>query len=360
MVSNTDSNYAEVGKEDISINQSGDSRSRYEAEHRPSSSNAHQLLSSSSSHYCVSNRTGDQVIIPMEFICPITLELMHYPMLSRHGHTYERYAILEWIAGGNGSCPITRIPLSYSDLITHRSLSYRIKIWCLQNNVEFHPANENDSVMSSSSSIVSGIPAAVSCHPTGNTGGRDSHSSYTAYPSPDSLLDFVSVMNVSSASASSSSSSSSLSSSDATNYRYIDSVISTTTTTHLRSRRFLCVGNGEASNSPSSLTSPSPSVLSMMFKTITRTNGSRSNGTATTTTTAAAAAAAAGIPSSTPRVSNLTLNQLQQEHQHQHQHQQYQNQLLASVLLEAENVWNALETKMKGTNETPQNLRLEF
>jgi hypothetical protein len=73
--------------------------------------------------------TRREITIPSEFVCPITLAIMKYPMMSRIGHSFERQAILEWIANGNGCCPVTRTPLSYADIIPNRSLQAKIHAW---------------------------------------------------------------------------------------------------------------------------------------------------------------------------------------------------------------------------------------
>ncbi|NGX62283.1 MAG: hypothetical protein K940chlam9_01780 [Chlamydiae bacterium] len=50
-----------------------------------------------------------------EFICPLTKELIHFPMVDPFGHNYEKTAILSWIKEHNCS-PISKKPLNYSDL----------------------------------------------------------------------------------------------------------------------------------------------------------------------------------------------------------------------------------------------------
>jgi hypothetical protein len=49
-----------------------------------------------------------QGIVPEEFLCPITLELMTDPVVAEDGHTYERSAITDWFANGNGLSPKTQ------------------------------------------------------------------------------------------------------------------------------------------------------------------------------------------------------------------------------------------------------------
>ncbi|CAN0906288.1 Putative E3 ubiquitin-protein ligase LIN-1 [Linum grandiflorum] len=53
---------------------------------------------------------------PKDFVCPITGMLFNDPVTLETGQTYERKAIQEWVHTGNGTCPITRQPLSANSL----------------------------------------------------------------------------------------------------------------------------------------------------------------------------------------------------------------------------------------------------
>jgi hypothetical protein len=66
---------------------------------------------------------------PSSFICPLTLDVMADPLVSRAGHSFERSAILEWLDRGNTCCPLTRRPMKISDLISHRALKTEIQEW---------------------------------------------------------------------------------------------------------------------------------------------------------------------------------------------------------------------------------------
>ena len=70
---------------------------------------------------------------PSRFLCPLTLEIMREPVLSRWGHTYERKAIMEWLEAGNDVCPLTRRQLRPSWLITNKALKKEILEWKRQN-----------------------------------------------------------------------------------------------------------------------------------------------------------------------------------------------------------------------------------
>jgi hypothetical protein len=74
--------------------------------------------------------------VPDEFICPLTLEIFSDPLMSKHGHNFERNAILEWLAEGNPECPLTRKPLSPSMLFPNVKMRLKVKKWQEENNLE--------------------------------------------------------------------------------------------------------------------------------------------------------------------------------------------------------------------------------
>ncbi|KAL0235267.1 hypothetical protein GEMRC1_001849 [Eukaryota sp. GEM-RC1] len=53
--------------------------------------------------------------------CPITSELMSDAVVTPYGHSFSQKAILEWLRTNN-VCPITRKPLSPSQLIPNYAL----------------------------------------------------------------------------------------------------------------------------------------------------------------------------------------------------------------------------------------------
>jgi hypothetical protein len=73
--------------------------------------------------------------VPQDFLCPITLQVMNLPLISRHGHNFERSAILKWL-GHSSLCPLTRKPLRPSDLFPNCHLEQRIRFWRLNNDVK--------------------------------------------------------------------------------------------------------------------------------------------------------------------------------------------------------------------------------
>jgi hypothetical protein len=74
--------------------------------------------------------------IPDAFICPLTLELMQDPVMTKYGNSYERSAILKWVARGNAQCPLTRRPLHLADIVTNHQLRSKIRHFQIKNNLD--------------------------------------------------------------------------------------------------------------------------------------------------------------------------------------------------------------------------------
>ncbi|KAK3018576.1 hypothetical protein RJ639_004301 [Escallonia herrerae] len=73
------------------------------------------------------------VQVPYHFRCPISLELMRDPVTVSTGQTYDRISIESWVATGNTTCPVTRVPLSDFNLIPNHTLRRLIQEWCVAN-----------------------------------------------------------------------------------------------------------------------------------------------------------------------------------------------------------------------------------
>ncbi|KAJ7967470.1 RING-type E3 ubiquitin transferase [Quillaja saponaria] len=73
------------------------------------------------------------VQIPYHFRCPISLELMGDPVTVSTGQTYDRASIEAWVATGNTTCPVTRVPLADFTLIPNHTLRRLIQEWCVAN-----------------------------------------------------------------------------------------------------------------------------------------------------------------------------------------------------------------------------------
>ncbi|KHG13263.1 U-box domain-containing 4 -like protein [Gossypium arboreum] len=76
------------------------------------------------------------VLIPADFCCPLSLELMTNPVIVASGQTYERAFIKNWIDLGLTVCPKTRQTLAHINLIPNYTVKALITNWCESNNVK--------------------------------------------------------------------------------------------------------------------------------------------------------------------------------------------------------------------------------
>ncbi|KAI3733864.1 hypothetical protein L6452_13322 [Arctium lappa] len=82
------------------------------------------------------NKKTDAPAIPVDFLCPISLELMRDPVIVSTGQTYERSYIQRWIDCGNTTCPKTQQKLQNVTLTPNYVLRSLITQWCMNHNVE--------------------------------------------------------------------------------------------------------------------------------------------------------------------------------------------------------------------------------
>ncbi|EXC10629.1 U-box domain-containing protein 13 [Morus notabilis] len=75
-------------------------------------------------------------VIPDDFRCPISLELMKDPVIVSTGQTYERSCIEKWLEAGHGTCPKTQQSLSSTVLTPNYVLRSLIAQWCEANGIE--------------------------------------------------------------------------------------------------------------------------------------------------------------------------------------------------------------------------------
>ncbi|KAA8539270.1 hypothetical protein F0562_025962 [Nyssa sinensis] len=75
-------------------------------------------------------------IIPDDFRCPISLELMKDPVIVSTGQTYERSCIQKWLDAGHKTCPKTQQTLLHTALTPNYVLKSLIALWCESNGVE--------------------------------------------------------------------------------------------------------------------------------------------------------------------------------------------------------------------------------
>ncbi|XP_038970978.1 U-box domain-containing protein 15-like isoform X2 [Phoenix dactylifera] len=76
------------------------------------------------------------LVIPNDFLCPISLEIMTDPVIVATGQTFERRSIQIWLDAGHRTCPKTRQTLSHLSLAPNYALRNLILQWCEKNKVE--------------------------------------------------------------------------------------------------------------------------------------------------------------------------------------------------------------------------------
>lgn len=87
---------------------------------------------------------SDSLAAPDEFRCPITLDLMHDPVVVSTGHTYDRTSIAKWIDSGHSTCPKSGQRLLHVSLIPNYALRRMIRQWCDEHNI---PYDKDESLM---------------------------------------------------------------------------------------------------------------------------------------------------------------------------------------------------------------------
>ncbi|XP_043705010.1 U-box domain-containing protein 14-like [Telopea speciosissima] len=75
-------------------------------------------------------------VIPDDFRCPISLELMKDPVIVSTGQTYERSCIQKWLDAGHKTCPKMQLTLVHTALTPNYVLKGLIAQWCENNGVE--------------------------------------------------------------------------------------------------------------------------------------------------------------------------------------------------------------------------------
>ncbi|XP_030527262.1 U-box domain-containing protein 15 [Rhodamnia argentea] len=76
------------------------------------------------------------LVIPHEFLCPITLEIMTDPVIVASGQTYEKESIRKWLDSNHRTCPKTRQTLAHLSLAPNYALKNLIIQWCEKNNFQ--------------------------------------------------------------------------------------------------------------------------------------------------------------------------------------------------------------------------------
>nr|GLL18978.1 U-box domain-containing protein 21-like [Ipomoea trifida] len=78
----------------------------------------------------------EELSIPTNFICPITLDLMKDPVTLSTGITYDRESIERWLEAGSKTCPVTNQALTTAArdlIIPNHAIRKMIQGWCVEN-----------------------------------------------------------------------------------------------------------------------------------------------------------------------------------------------------------------------------------
>ncbi|KAL5709872.1 hypothetical protein ACHQM5_020505 [Ranunculus cassubicifolius] len=88
-------------------------------------------------------RSDSMETIPLDFRCPISLDLMRDPVVVATGQTYDRSSINHWIDSGHDTCPKTGQVLAHKNLISNRALKNLIALWCREQKIPFEVTETN-------------------------------------------------------------------------------------------------------------------------------------------------------------------------------------------------------------------------
>ncbi|XP_010553861.1 PREDICTED: U-box domain-containing protein 21-like isoform X3 [Tarenaya hassleriana] len=73
-----------------------------------------------------------EIMIPAQFRCPISFDLMKDPVIMASGITYDRESIEKWIESGNKTCPVTNTVLKTFEQIPNHAIRKVIQDWCVE------------------------------------------------------------------------------------------------------------------------------------------------------------------------------------------------------------------------------------
>lgn len=90
-------------------------------------------------------------VVPDEFRCPVSGELMRDPVVLATGQTYDRSSIQKWLKDGQRTCPQTQQVLSHTVLTPNHLVRDMISQWCKDHGMD--PPN---SVHDSEDDVITG------------------------------------------------------------------------------------------------------------------------------------------------------------------------------------------------------------
>ncbi|KAF6137419.1 hypothetical protein GIB67_037341 [Kingdonia uniflora] len=90
-----------------------------------------------------STKTIADLVCPVDFRCPISLDLMSDPVVAATGQTYDRSSISLWIESGHNTCPKTGQKLVHTNLVPNRAMKNLISLWCREQKIPFEVTDAN-------------------------------------------------------------------------------------------------------------------------------------------------------------------------------------------------------------------------
>ncbi|CAK7341299.1 unnamed protein product [Dovyalis caffra] len=81
-------------------------------------------------------KVADNKVVPEEFRCPISREIMGDPVVLATGQTYDRPFIQRWLNEGHRTCPQTKQVLSHIILTPNHLVREMISQWCKERGIE--------------------------------------------------------------------------------------------------------------------------------------------------------------------------------------------------------------------------------
>ena len=62
-------------------------------------------------------------------MCSITHLPMQHPVTAADGHTYEKSAIVHWLAQGKRKSPMTGQPMAHTNLVPNHTVKEKVDAW---------------------------------------------------------------------------------------------------------------------------------------------------------------------------------------------------------------------------------------
>ncbi|KAM3209686.1 hypothetical protein ACQJBY_064018 [Aegilops geniculata] len=94
------------------------------------------VVNSGTGRYDDQNNLSGLATPPPELCCPISMKLMHDPVIIASGQTYERENIERWFSKGYDTCPRTQVKLENFTITPNTCMQAVIYNWCKEQKLE--------------------------------------------------------------------------------------------------------------------------------------------------------------------------------------------------------------------------------